>query len=183
MSDLTITHNGIAQTAKTSSDKKRGIKINVSPSGLQTSAHSAGDMVFTKIEMPNAVRIKGGTGVIREFVMFVSGAVADDDITLLFFDNSTALGEPNGDPVTDVTASEYKASGCIGMIRLDGTYSVPMADGRLYRDSDGLIADDIYIKAQGNTTSIWVAAINHLGTLDLTDATSIDINFIIEYLD
>tara|TARA_R100000458_G_scaffold57260_1_gene63193 strand:- start:3665 stop:4213 length:549 start_codon:yes stop_codon:yes gene_type:complete len=182
MSDLTITTAGVSKAVSTG-NQKAGIKINVSPSGLQTSAHTAGDIVFTKIEMPNAVRIKGGTGVIREFVMFVSGAATDDDITLLFFDNNTVLGEPIGDPVTDVTASEYKASGCIGMIRLDGTYSVPMADGRLYRDSDGLIADDVYIKAQEDTTSIWVAAVNHAGTLDLTDATSIDINFIIEYLD
>ena len=182
MSDLTITTAGVSENIR-SGNKKAGIKINISPTGLQTSAHTASDIVFTKLEMPNAARIQGGTAVIREIVMFVAGATSADDVSLLFFDNNTALGEPIGDPITDVTAAAYKASGCMGFIRLDGTYTLPMADGRLYRDSDGLIAQDIYIKAADGSTSIWVAAVNNIGTLDLTDATSIDINFIIEYLD
>ena len=182
MSDLTITTAGVSGVVSTG-NKKAGIKIKVSPTDLQTSAHTAGDVLFTKIEMPNAVRIKGGTAAIREIVMFVSGAATDDDIALLFFDNNTALGEPNGDPVTDVTSSEYKASGCLGFMSFDGTYSIPMADGRLYRDNQGLIADDVYIKAEDTTTSIWIAAVNYAGTVDLVDATSIDISLTIEYLD
>jgi hypothetical protein len=187
MSDLTITTAGVSADVRTG-NKKAGIKIKVSPAGLQTSAHTAGDVVFTKIEMPNAVRIKGGTAVIREVVMFVSGAATGDDITLLFFDNSTALGEPNGDPVADITSAEYKASGCISALSFDGSYSVAFSDGRLYRDSSGLtgpgvIASDVYLKAQESSTSMWIAAFTTSGTLDLLHADSIDISLIIEYLD
>ena len=118
--------------------------------------------------------------------MFVEGAAADDDLILLFFDNSTDLGEPAADPSTDITADEFRAASCIGKLIFDGTSAtnaVSVGNGLLY-SNHGLDSHvPTFVKAVDGETSIWVAGFAFGGTLDLTDTNSLSLTFGFEYID
>ena len=162
-----------------------GTLIKLSPSDLSASAHTAGDVVFAKAELKNAVPSRGGCSVIRTINMFVEGAAGDDDLALFFFDNSTDLGEPAADPASDITADEFRTASCIGMMKLDaGNQSTEVANGRLYTNSVTVLGDSagILVKAADGETSIWVACVQYAGTLDLTDTDSITCTFGVQYL-
>ena len=62
-----------------------GTLIKLSPSDLSASAHTAGDVVFAKAELKNAVPSRGGCSLLRTVTCFVEGAAADADLALLFF--------------------------------------------------------------------------------------------------
>ena len=160
-----------------------GNLVKLSPSDLNASAYTEGDVIFAKAELKNAVPSRGGCSVLKTVTMYVEGAVAADDFALLFFDNSTDLGEPAADPSSDVTADEFRAASCIGGIDMNGgTNSFNVGYGLLYSSncSDGPQA--IFIKAADGETSIWVAMIQTAATLDLTDTDSITLTFGFEYL-
>ena len=160
-----------------------GNLVKLSPSDLNASAYTAGDVIFAKAELKNAVPSRGGCSVLKTVTMYIEGAVAEDDFALLFFDNSTDLGEPAADPSSDVTADEFRAASCIGGIDMNGgTNSLNVGSGNLYSNncSDG--PQPVFIKAADGETSIWVAMIQTAGTLDLTDTDSITCTFGFEYL-
>ena len=160
-----------------------GNLVKLSPSDLNAAAYTAGDVIFTKAELKSVVSTRGGCSLLRSITMFVEGAASDDDFTLLFFDNSTALGEPAADPASDITADEFRTASCIGMIKTDATVSsIEVANGRLYGTYDADFGANMLIKAADGETSIWVAMIQHAGTLDLTDTDSITLTFGFEYL-
>ena len=160
-----------------------GNMVKLSPSDLNAAAHTSGDVIFTKHELKNAVPSKGGCSILKSVSMFVEGAAADDDLVLLFFDNSTALGEPTADPASDITADEFRTASCIGHLWFDGSHSVSVANGLLYQNhSDQYGLGDTFIKAANGETSIWVSCIQKAGTLDLTDTDSITCTFGFEYL-
>ena len=162
-----------------------GNMVKLSPSDLNAAAHTSGDVIFTKHELKNAVPSKGGCSILKSVSMFVEGAAADDDLVLLFFDNSTDLGEPAADPASDITADEFRTASCIGMMKLDaGNQSTVVANGRLYTNSVTVLGDSagILVKAADGETSIWVACVQYAGTLDLTDTDSITCTFGFEYL-
>ena len=160
-----------------------GNLIKLSPSDLVAAAYTAQDVIFAKHELKNAVPSRGGCSILRNATMFVEGGAGDDDLMLLFFDNSTDLGEPAADPSTDITADEFRAASCIGAMVWDGATATDVGTGLLYTglDSDFKSAP-IFIQAAGGETSIWVACIQYAGTLDLTDTDSITCTFGFEYL-
>jgi hypothetical protein len=168
-----------------------GNLIKLSPSDLTGVAHTSGDVIFAKAELKNAVPSRGGCSILMTVTMHVEGAVADDDLTLLFFDNSTDLGEPVADPSTDITADEFRTASCIGVMKFDGKdNSVNVGTGYLYSNtisggtqiSHTQAGSPIFIKAEEGKTSIWVACISHGGTLDLADDDSITCTFGFKYL-
>ena len=161
-----------------------GNLVKLSPTDLSATAYTEGDVIFAKAELEAAVPSRGGCSLLRSVTVFFEGAVSNDDLTLLFFDNSTDLGEPAGDPASDITADEFRTASCIGSLELDqSTSSVAVANGLLYTagDEDGSQCP-IFIKAAGGETSIWVAMIQQTGTLDLTDTDSITLTFGFQYL-
>ena len=160
-----------------------GNLIKLAPSDLNAAAYTEGDIIFAKAELKNAVSSRGGCSILRSVTAFVEGAAADDDLALLFFDNSTALGEPAADPASDITADEFRTASCIGAIRWDGTNALSVANGLLYSGTDNdYSAEPLFLKAADGETSIWVACIQWQGTLDLTDTDSITLTFGFEYL-
>ena len=162
-----------------------GNLIKLSPSDLTASAHAAGDVVFAKAELKNAVASEGGLSLLGNVTMFVEGAATDDDLALLFFDNSTDLGEPANDPGSDITADEFRAASCIGMIKLDGGASaIEVGNGRVYAGTYDSVSGNmpLLLKAAEGQKSIWVACVQYAGTLDLTDTDSITISFGFKYL-
>jgi len=161
-----------------------GNLVKLSPSDLVGAAYTEGDVIFAKAELKNAVPSRGGCSMLHTISMFVEGAVSNDDFTLLFFDNSTDLGEPAADPASDITADEFRTASCIGSIELDQSVnSVAVANGLLYSSSDEKgKRGPVFLKAANGETSIWVAMIQQGGTLDLTDTDSITLTFGFEYL-
>ena len=159
--------------------------VKLSPSDLSADAHTAGDVVFAKHELKNAVPSRGGCSLLRTVTCFVEGAAADDDLALLFFDNSTDLGEPANDPSSDITADEFRAASCIGVVSLDqGYHGTVVANGVLYSNQSHEVSNGspLLLKAADGETSIWVACVQYNGTLDLTDTDSITCTFSFEYL-
>ena len=160
-----------------------GNLVKLSPSDLVAAAHTAGDVIFAKAELKNAVPSRGGCSLLRTVTAFVEGAATDDDLSLLFFDNSTDLGEPAADPASDITADEFRTASCIGAIKWDGATATAVANGLLYTDSDSdFKTSPVFIKAADGETSIWVACVQYAGTLDLTDTDSMTLTFGFEYL-
>jgi len=160
-----------------------GNLVKLSPSDLVGAAYTEGDVIFAKAELKNAVPSRGGCSLLRTVTAFVEGAATDDDLSLLFFDNSTDLGEPAADPASDITADEFRTASCIGAIKWDGATATAVANGLLYTDSDSdFKTSPVFIKAADGETSIWVACVQYAGTLDLTDTDSMTLTFGFEYL-
>ena len=162
-----------------------GNLVKLSPTDLSAAAYTEGDIIFAKAELKNAVSSRGGCSLLRTTTMFVEGAVVADNLTLLFFDNSTDLGEPAADPASDITADEFRTASCIGGMEFNGgTQAYNVGNGLLYLSSlngeDG--SSPLLLKAAEGETSIWVAAINYAGTVDLTDTDSLSLTFGFEYL-
>ena len=160
-----------------------GNLIKLSPSDLTGTAYTAQDVIFAKAELKSVVPSRGGCSLLRTATMFIEGAATDDHLILLFFDNSTDLGEPAADPSTDITADEFRAASCIGALKWDGATATDVGTGFLYTNVDSSFSSNpIFIKAAEGETSIWVACIQYAGTLDLTDTDSITCTFGFEYL-
>jgi len=165
-----------------------GNLVKLSPTDLSAAAYTEGDIIFAKAELKNAVPSRGGCSILRNVTAFVEGAVTADDLTLLFFDNSTDLGEPAADPASDITADEFRAASCIGKLHLNGgTSTSGVANGLLYsnegaQNSANIGSSPLFVKAADGETSIWVAMVQLAGTLDLTDTDSITLTFGFEYL-
>jgi hypothetical protein len=189
MSNLTIKHAGTTQTATAGTEKKGGALVKLSPT-VSGTAYTEGDIIFTKQELENAVATRGGLSLLTTVTAFVEGAVTNDDLVLLFFDNATALGAVGAEPMTDVTAAEFIAASCIGKIGLNGGTSSILCSagaGRIYSNSSMNDASSyggvpILIKAADTKTSIWVAMIQPAGTLDLVDTDSIALTFGFQYI-
>ena len=160
-----------------------GNLIKLSPSDLVAAAYTAQDVIFAKAELKNAVSSRGGCSLLRSATMFIEGAATDDDLILLFFDNSTDLGEPAADPSTDVTADEFRAASCIGALKWDGARATDVGTGLLYTGVDSSFSSNpVFIKAADGETSIWVACVQYTATLDLVDTDSITCTFGFQYL-
>ena len=162
--------------------------VKLTPSDLTGTAYTQGDIIFAKNEIKNAVPSRGGCSLLYSVTAFIEGATADDDLTLLFFDNSTDLGEPAADPASDISADEFRAASCIGMINFHGEHSVvSVGNGLLYsnepmQNSSSFGASPVFIKAADGERSIWVAMIQPVSDLDLEDTDSISLTFGFKYL-
>ena len=165
-----------------------GNLIKLSPSDLTATAYTEGDVIFAKAELKNAVPSRGGCSMLRTVTAFVEGAATADDLTLLFFDNSTGLGEPAADPASDITADEFRTASCIGGLTLNGCTALgAIANGILYSntsaiDSSSYSTAPVFIKAAEGKKSIWVAMVQLAGTLDLEATDSITLTFGFEYI-
>ena len=162
-----------------------GNLVKITPPDVRATAYTEGDVIFAKQEIENAVPSRGGCSLLSNVTMFIEGAATDDDLALLFFDNSTDLGEPAADPASDITADEFRAAGCIGMIKFDGGAStIAVGNGLLYSGVHDTISGNmpLLLKAADGQTSIWVACVQYAGTLDLVDTDSLTLSLGFKYL-
>ena len=157
--------------------------VKLTPSDLSATAYTEGDIIFAKNEIKNAVPSRGGCSLLRSVSVFAEGAIAEDNLAIMFFDNSTALGAAANDAGTDITADEFRTASCIGMLTMDGdSSSFAVGNGRLYGMNDSRQSSPLLLQASVGETSIWVAMVSHAGTLNLTDTDSITCTFGFEYL-
>tara|TARA_R100000353_G_scaffold36158_1_gene28891 strand:+ start:50 stop:631 length:582 start_codon:yes stop_codon:yes gene_type:complete len=193
MSDLTITHSGVAVTANSAgssiSTGRRKI-IRVTPT-LDTSAYAVGDVLFNSVEIPNAVKEDGGCSKLTGMYI-LNQNLTDTDLDFIFSENSMTLGTQNAtanisDPnieAANVTGFLHLDSGAATTSQLDNSEIKRVTDaGHSGADSANAHAQPatpILLQAAEGSTSVYVAAIVVAGTPTLA-ADDIDLIFHIEY--
>ena len=95
MSDLTITNAGVSVTPKSPGSSNAGSKravIRLTPT-LTASEHADGDVLFTALEIPNAVQGEGGISVLKSaFIIDYGKEDTEVGISFLFTEGSIAIG-------------------------------------------------------------------------------------------
>ena len=187
MSDLTITHAGVSVTpnragSSTSTGKRTVIRVTATTGGDTVAAN---DVLFTNLEIPNAVKEEGGISCLKKMYVVNNGII---DGNIIFTEKSCTLGTLND--AVDITEADLKAAGVLGIGFFDATSDT---DSRLVntkiiqgfsnptQDSANEVdVTDIFLKAASGSTSVYchfVAAGN--STTDATDG--LQLVFDIEY--
>jgi hypothetical protein len=153
---------------------------------VDTSAYAAGDLLFDKVELKNAVPSRGGASIIENITMYNEDGVAAEDFLVLFFDNETSIGVNANDAITGISHAEFKASGFIGACELNGGESGhDVGTGFIIQsgNNDKGPTTPILVQAASNTRSIWVAVIVTTDTPDYSSASDgCKMTFNIKYL-
>ena len=162
MSELTITHNGAAQTAKAGFNQKKGTVERVTVTS-SASAFTSGDVMCLSTEIPNATRIKGGLSkLIAITVLDLSGTI-------------------------DNTDANIKASNPLGALTiLDTQMDIPIG-GTASITMTGMTDDNqermpFLLQSASTSTSVYFSLIAR-DAVDLNAADDLTFIFHIEYLD
>ena len=172
MSDLTITTAGVAQTAKSGNDKKKGKIIRVTPTMDAGTAYASGDVLFNSTEIPNAVRVKGGSSkLVGAFLNNHKDSSFNFD--LVFTEKQANLGTINdavgsGSLWTETLA---KASGVIGFLETEaGDNDINLINSqlvKLHMDTAHTIGFfPMLLQGASDSTSIYFAGIDRTGSID-----------------
>tara|TARA_Y100001963_G_scaffold117143_1_gene162955 strand:- start:72 stop:572 length:501 start_codon:yes stop_codon:yes gene_type:complete len=159
-----------------------GNVIRVKPT-LDTSAYSAADLLFDKVEIPNFASSRGGASELVSISIHYDGST-DVDLTLMFFQNSTSLGANANDAASDISDSEFRAAAFQGAVYMEyGGASVTCGSGRIYianSNTDNIMGLPLVLQAGEGSRSIWFAVIN-TGTPTYA-ADSLEFTFNVKYL-
>jgi len=186
MSKLTVTANGISQTMGNSTNEKSGRVIRVTPT-CSTTAYTSGDVFFNATEIPDAVRVRGGSAVIRN-ISLINYDNEASIIDLIFHQTGGInLGTLNDQP--DISDANVKNLNIIAHHEMaSGDYmglnsSVDSAVN-LYTSGSSQADNNrhILISASEDSTSIYVSGMATDAT-NLGNATDVELVFCIEYLD
>ena len=189
MSELTITHNGVAQTAKAGSNLKKGVIKRIMPTVLAGNT-AVDDTLFATIEIPNAVREKGGVSVIRALTLISQGE--GHDLGLIFMGKNISLGNA-GDAFDIGSKSNSRSAKILGALKIDWTDAQINAkssgtDTLIFSSAgfSGVGADrnmlPLMIQAEPDSTSIFMTGIA-VEAFDFAAADDLEILLHIEYLD
>ena len=154
---------------------------------VDTAAYAAGDLLFDKVELKNAVPSRGGTSKLISLSMYNEDGIEAEDFIVLFFDNSTSLGADANEAATEITDAEFKAAGFIGSCYLGGgDVGHSVGNGYILNlpgDNDKGETLPMLVQADKGSTSIWVAVIVKTDTPDYaTAADGCKMTFGFEYL-
>lgn len=125
-----------------------GNVVNITPV-CDTSAYTAGDVLFDSTEIANAVRVSGGRAELVSVFLLDEDDQAAAAITLYFFRSNVSLGTANSAPnISDVNARE-----CQGHISFAAGDFVDLGTSKVATLRDlGLMLEPT------TGTSVWVAA-------------------------
>ena len=158
--------------------------IRVTPT-LSTDAYAVDDVLFTGVEIPNAVKGKGGCSKLTNMYVLDQQDTSDVDIEFYFTEKNTAIGTQNA--TADITDANFQAIGfCCGS-RLDTdqassgnniddlrVHEIVRLDGANVQNSSiGLL------QAESGSKSVYVHAIETAGTPTFA-ADDLDLIFHIE---
>jgi len=160
--------------------------IRVVPT-LDTNAYAQQDVLFTGVEIPNAVMGNGGcSNLINMFVVDRSDQ-SDVDIQFFFTEKNTAFGTQNA--TADISAANMKAIGVCGFAELDGnldTSGTSIDNVKIHRIVGTNINDDnaavplTLLQAESDSTSVYVHAIIKNSSTPTYAADSLDLIFHIQ---
>ena len=129
--------------------------IDVTPT-LDTSEYADGDVLFNKVEIPNAVL---GTGGCSKLVGLTcnSKKAADTNIVVFLMTNDQSVGAANA--AMNVSASDGAAAGFLGFVDLSDT-GYDMGDFNLHQMADTNSDKDMkmLLQAAKDSTSVYFFA-------------------------
>ena len=129
--------------------------IDVTPT-LHTSEYAAGDIMFNRVEIPNAVLGKGGCS--KLVGLTCNSKKADDtNIIVFFMTNNQSVGSAN-DPM-NVSASDGAAAGFLGFVDLSDT-GYDLGNFNLHQMADTNSDKDMkmLLQAAAGSTSVYFFA-------------------------
>ena len=189
MSDLTITHAGIAVTPKragssVSTGKRK--RIIVTPT-ITTAAIGGGDVLINSVEIPNAVKEDGGNSILHSITL-VDYDDAEINLDMVITQNSFTLGTVNAVPSADAAAiAAAKVLGAIQVDRSD-TDSMDLGGAKVQHWTRQSVDTGssthitrpfpIYLQAANGSTSVYFSLVTGANTWDAND---LEFHFHIEY--
>ena len=192
MSDLTITNAGVSVTPNSPGSSNSGSKravIRLTPT-LTASQHADGDVLFTALEVPNAVQGEGGISVLKGAFLVDHGTEHSDvDYIFTFTEGSTIIGSP--DATANISSADFTANKMTGFCKLDGSSAngVDFDNFRLHQilpasGGNEQTHDLTYLKAAEGSTSAYMHC--HIYTVNASanptyTANQFDIILHIEY--
>lgn len=157
MSDLTITHAGSTVTTTSDGGLNKGVVIRVQPT-LETSEYAVGDVLFAPIELPKAVRTKGGISLIRNMFIIDKEKQAQD-YEIFLFEKSTSLGTVNA--TANISNDDFVTGNLLGMYYVDTD------------QSDSASLDNVLVSQVHNTDQARPATFNPTILQASSDSTSV----------
>ena len=122
MSDLTITNAGVSITPNSPGSSNAGSKravIRLTPT-ITASEHADGDVVFTALEIPNAVQGEGGISVLKS-AFLVDYGVEDTDMDLLFTFTEGSIAIGTADATANISDANMVLNKVTGFCKMIGT--------------------------------------------------------------
>ena len=192
MSDLTITKGGVAQTAKSGTNIRKGRIIRTQVVSSAT-AFSSGDVMCLSTEIPNATRVKGGTSKLLAItVIDLSGTIDSSAGSFRFFlsENQANMisaispGSSGGISMDDaaVTAAKFTGAGFFSDTNMDfeiGSGASLTMTGLTDENHERMA---MLIQSAENSTSVWFS-LTAADAVDLAGANDLTLVWHIEYLD
>ena len=191
MSELTITHNGIAQTAKTGSNLKKGVVKRVTPTVIAGTTED-NDVMFDATEISNAVIEKGGCSKLLG-ITIIDKDGEQVDMDLIFMKVQTNFGTAGS--ASNITDANLQAAKVLGALTIDWTdHHVTFAQdannasiwtsGGMAGTGNNGTTFPILLEAESNSTSVFFTAIvNTASNADFAATDDLTFVFHIEYLD
>tara|TARA_Y100000593_G_C4192996_1_gene277864 strand:+ start:77 stop:586 length:510 start_codon:yes stop_codon:yes gene_type:complete len=158
--------------------------IRVTPTLNNGVAYAAGDVAFTALEIPNAVRGKGGCSKILN--CYIVDQDRDTyDLSIFFTEGNTALGTINA--TADISDADFEAIGFNGgfTFQSDQAQTGHIDQVRIMKSQSfsltGESVEPMLIQAAPGSTSVYVQGIIVDGTPTFAAADDIDIILHIQY--
>ena len=197
MSDLTITHAGIAVTRSSDSPGSslstgKSKIIRVTPACTTSALGSSKDVIFNSAEIPNAVKEDGGTSkLIEAYVIDYTGSL--NDLVVIFHEVSGIdLGPTDSSDVVNINEANLRLLKVTGSLQVDadekdtnlGSYNLINFDGMGLTGgsaTEGPISQcpQLLQAAEGKTSAYFSAMTM---TAETFAADSLEFIFHIEYL-
>ena len=143
--------------------------IRVTPT-LDTNAYAVDDVLFTGVEIPNAVMGNGGCSVLKHMFVVDRADSGDIDIDFYFTEKNTAFGTQNA--TADISAANMKAIGFCGWALLNGAVAttgnnvdnVTIHKVMSASDANESSSPVTHLQAESDSTSVYISAIIMTGT-------------------
>jgi len=158
--------------------------IRVVPT-LSTDAYAVDDVLFTGVEIPNAVMGNGGCSELKHMFLVDRADSGDIDIDFYFTEKNTAFGTQNAS--ADISTANLKAIGFCGWALLNGAVATSGNNVDNATIHKVMSASDVnessspitHLQAEGDSTSVYVHAVIRTGTPTFA-ADSLDLVFHIQ---
>lgn len=133
------------------------IDVTVSPDASNGGVMAAGDILFTQVEIPNAVSVPGGSAILQSCCAIVSPVVTGT-FEVVITNDSTTLQHGGGnivdnDDIASVTSALAVMDGTCGFFAMSNGFDAG-ACALIFRSNIGMVC-----KAESDSTSLYVYGI------------------------
>lgn len=134
---------------------------------VDLAAHASGDVMFTALEITDAVLYNGQSGLLDNLIVFIDDAVTATNLDLVFFKSSVSVGALNA--AYSLSANDIDQ--LLGTVKFLSTEFSDTGDYRTAEKNDvGLVVETL-----DDSSSIYVVGIAR-GAIDFAVATDLKIS-------